>query len=557
MTDRQVARIVACELQFDISNEDVALLDRVLALEELIDAEHTGWSLEDRICTIEDAVGLAEERERAEAEETAKREAEAAAAIAAVEAAVAKVREEQERADGSAAAKEAAAEEARKAEEEQERARVAAEAAAAEERAANEAAEAAAAKAAAEEEARRAAEEEAAAQKAREEAAAAERERAAAEAAAAERALLEERAAEKIQAVCRAQLQQRVFYKAWKSVRRRRRRAQFCGAEFCGAILPRYSAAQFGGAILPRNPLTAHIHHLPQVVTLQKLHRGRVIKAIVRQLLTAVGLLRAGNIFLKFSADGPPHDRLVWVSDDMRTLLWCNPEKNRTHDLKPDARMDVREVAAVTEGIKTEVFKKAVKKSEGGGVIGKMTMMNSLQKKPSQVLKKGEAVNELCCLSVLSSSRTIDLVAVSNRVRDDWLWALRLLLVHFNSTSSLKEVANQRRLAGEKRTAAGLHRAASVLTDDYKTLEFVVQRTNMGMGIVMDSASNVIFELETGSTGLAAGLRVGDLVAMVDSTVVTVIEDGMVVPRAAVNSAIDPTRTELKLTVFRPSSPPE
>ena len=56
MTDRQVARIVACELQFDISNEDVALLDRVLALEELIDAEHTG-SLEDRICTIEDAVG--------------------------------------------------------------------------------------------------------------------------------------------------------------------------------------------------------------------------------------------------------------------------------------------------------------------------------------------------------------------------------------------------------------------------------------------------------------------------------------------------------------------
>ena len=80
-----------------------------------------------------------------------------------------------------------------------------------------------------------------------------------------------------------------------------------------------------------------------------------------------------------------------------------------------------------------------------------MTIMNSLQKKPSQVLKKGEAINELCCLSVLSSSRTIDLVAPSNRVRDDWLWALRMLLVHFNSTSSLKEVATQRRLAGEKR----------------------------------------------------------------------------------------------------------
>ena len=132
-----------------------------------------------------------------------------------------------------------------------------------------------------------------------------------------------------------------------------------------------------------------------------------------------------------------------------------------------------------------------------------MTIMNSLQKKPSQVLKKGEAINELCCLSVLSSSRTIDLVAPSNRVRDDWLWALRMLLVHFNSTSSLKEVATQRRLAGEKRTAAGLHRAASVLTDDYKTMEFVVQRTNMGMGIVMDSELRWDCRLKSTSTSSA------------------------------------------------------
>ena len=31
---------------------------RLAKLEELIDAEHTGSSLEDRICTIEEAVGL-------------------------------------------------------------------------------------------------------------------------------------------------------------------------------------------------------------------------------------------------------------------------------------------------------------------------------------------------------------------------------------------------------------------------------------------------------------------------------------------------------------------
>ena len=38
----------------------------------------------------------------------------------------------------------------------------------------------------------------------------------------------------------------------------------------------------------------------------------------------------------------------------------------------------------------------------------------------------------------------------------------------------------------------------------------------MGMGVVMDSASNVIVELEDGSTGMAAGLKEGDAVMMVD-----------------------------------------
>ena len=34
----------------------------------------------------------------------------------------------------------------------------------------------------------------------------------------------------------------------------------------------------------------------------------------------------------------------------------------------------------------------------------------------------------------------------------------------------------------------------------------------------------------------------------------TVIEDGMIVPRSAVNSAIDPTKTVIKITVFRPAN---
>ena len=34
-----------------------------------------------------------------------------------------------------------------------------------------------------------------------------------------------------------------------------------------------------------------------------------LIKMLVRQLLTAASILKSGNIFLKFSKDGPPHDR--------------------------------------------------------------------------------------------------------------------------------------------------------------------------------------------------------------------------------------------------------
>lgn len=70
------------------------------------------------------------------------------------------------------------------------------------------------------------------------------------------------------------------------------------------------------------------------------------------------------------------------------------------------------------------------------------------------MLRKGDAIPELQCFSVISSTRTIDLVAPSNRVRDDWLWALRMVLVHMNTVGSLKELSAQRRLVGAKLTQA-------------------------------------------------------------------------------------------------------
>lgn len=435
-------------------------------------------------------------KQLAQEEERKKQEAIAAAAA-----------EESERKAAEKAAKAAVEEAARlKAKEE---AKTAAEKAAAEEATRLQAeAEASAETARLEEEERKRAEEAMAALKAAEEAAEKKRIRAVEEAAAAQRTLDELRAAEKLQAAARGFLQKRVYYNAWKSV-----------------------------------------------VTLQKLHRGRVIRPIVKQLLTAGSILKSGNIFLKFSKDGPPHDRLVWISDDLRMLKWCAPEKNRTHELKADAQVSLNDISAVTDGVKTELFKASVRSRDDG--TRKMSMINALKKDASHVVKKGEAISDLCCFSVIAQTRTIDLVAPSNRVRDDWLWALRLMLVHRNTTSDLKDVATQRRLVGETKTSAGLHAATSLLSDEYVTCEYEVPRTNMGMGIIVDSASNVIVELEPDGSGVKAGLKTGDLVTIVDGIVVTVIEDGMIVPRSAVNAAIDPTRQVIHITVFRPAHPTE
>ena len=61
----------------------------------------------------------------------------------------------------------------------------------------------------------------------------------------------------------------------------------------------------------------------------------------------------------------------------------CSPEKNRTHDLKPEAQLNLSDISAVTEGIKTDLFKASIKKREGGG--HSMSLMNALKKDSSQV----------------------------------------------------------------------------------------------------------------------------------------------------------------------------
>ena len=46
------------------------------------------------------------------------------------------------------------------------------------------------------------------------------------------------------------------------------------------------------------------------------LRRLRVLE-IFTEVLLASRMLRSGNIFVKFSQNGPPHDRWVWADDEV------------------------------------------------------------------------------------------------------------------------------------------------------------------------------------------------------------------------------------------------
>ena len=79
---------------------------------------------------------------------------------------------------------------------------------------------------------------------------------------------------------------------------------------------------------------------------LQAMMRRARVQEIMNEAIIALRMLRAGNIFMKFSHNGPAHDRVVWLEPIERvdetsgktlveeTLRWADPEKKRKGALK-------------------------------------------------------------------------------------------------------------------------------------------------------------------------------------------------------------------------------
>ena len=133
--------------------------------------------------------------------------------------------------------------------------------------------------------------------------------------------LTRERATMVIQSHVRSYLQQRVYHAAWKSV-----------------------------------------------VFVQKRYRSRAVRALYNRVMSYTKMLRQGGVFLKFSLDGPPHDRFVWLSRDMKTLSWCHPDEIPTGDEIPGhlKTMALKDCVEVTEGAITRTFKRSSSKRVNG-----------------------------------------------------------------------------------------------------------------------------------------------------------------------------------------------
>ena len=149
---------------------------------------------------------------------------------------------------------------------------------------------------------------------------------------------------------------------------------------------------------------------------LQSAARRARILALASDLLLSARMLSNGNVFVKFSQNGPPHDRWVWL-EEHQSLQWADPVKKQNGQLKGlEATIMLKDITAISEGIKSEL-----------GKHQKTSMFQKMRgfKAATSGISK---LDQDCCLNILSHQRSLDLQAANRMIRKDWLLALRLLL---------------------------------------------------------------------------------------------------------------------------------
>lgn len=119
--------------------------------------------------------------------------------------------------------------------------------------------------------------------------------------------------------------------------------------------------------------------------------------------------LTAGALLIKHSRSANPRPRHLYVTDDLKWLVWKDP-KSQTVDL--DSRMKIFKIRTVERGRCTEQLQRKR--------FGKFN------------------ADEKCCFSIQGRERTVDVEAASEKDREKWVHAVETLIAYKRGMQALQ-----------------------------------------------------------------------------------------------------------------------
>jgi hypothetical protein len=122
-------------------------------------------------------------------------------------------------------------------------------------------------------------------------------------------------------------------------------------------------------------------------------------------------LLLAGQLLIKHSNTAAPRSRHVYVTNDLKFLVWKDPKEQ----LHPDNKMKIFKVRSVEKGRATPQLQRKT-------LLGKWL------------------AKEECAFAIIGRDRTVDLEAANEAERDKWVEALEMLVAY---RKALKKVNTQ------------------------------------------------------------------------------------------------------------------
>ena len=167
---------------------------------------------------------------------------------------------------------------------------------------------------------------------------------------------------------------------------------------------------------------------------LQAAARRYAVCALTNDVLLDLRLLRNGHVFIKFSqGDGRPHDRLVRLQMGPPTLKWSDPLGRAPEGSGivgiPLAEM---EMESISGSLNFSLLKKIVDSIKG--FEGKESGMNG-----------HFALRTKRCFTVSGPTRSLDVQAPSEAIKDDWVSAIKLM-VAYTKLDSLSSHAERMKL---------------------------------------------------------------------------------------------------------------